>query len=87
MDKLIVETALGKIIATPSADPDYPGIFVGFQPNGNEFEIDLALIEASPNKDQNLEKELRVLVWGDKDKDDYTDAFSIVKEGDTFLCE
>lgn len=59
----------GELIATKSCDPDYPGIDIEFiqdNDNGSDLSRPRVLFEL-PN-----DGKLRVLVWADKNSEDYT---------------
>lgn len=83
-NKITVTTALGDIIAEASADPEYPGIWLSFRPKDREYDINLALADVLPDEDGNPGELLRILVWGDKNREDYTDIFTIANRGDEF---
>ena len=75
-NRIEVKTDFGTLIAEPSTDPNYPGIWVIItQPDDEgEYETSLALIEAAQDSEfPDSEKKLRVLVWADPDSEDYTD--------------
>ena len=69
--KIEVLTPLGTLVAEPSTDPDYPGIWVSLR-NENGFELNMALVEyenfeEDPNKGKWITR-----VWGDAFNEDYT---------------
>ncbi len=69
-NQLIVEVEGGYIVATVSPDPEYPGIdveFVACNDKGETASRPRVLFE-KPNKEN-----LRVLVWGNANSEDYTD--------------
>lgn len=47
-EKIIVKVNGGKLIAVPSTDPNYPGIWISYIKDGSDFEQDLVLVE-NPN--------------------------------------
>lgn len=63
-----VKVTGGYIVATPSYDPDYPGIDVEFQPDADEklYTFPRVLMEYP------RDGELRALVWADSASEDYT---------------
>ncbi len=68
-DCLRVEVEGGYLYATISADPDYPGICVEFVAD-DESDEDLSRPTVLIEKP--LDDELRALVWGNKNDEDYT---------------
>ena len=88
-DRLKVETQFGTLIAEPSGDPDYPGVWISItQPRGDgdgEYEANLVLVESG--KDPDGESGLRVLVWSDPEKEDYTHSIGaqFVKHDETII--
>lgn len=59
----------GELIATKSSDPEYPGVdieFVADNDNGDNLSRPRVLFEFPKDG------KLRVLVWADKDSEDYT---------------
>lgn len=72
-DHLCMYSKLGKLVASPSIDPDYPGIYIDFIPNDDSIEILLVLAEYFPDN-----YEIR-LIWGDTENEDYTYKIAIIK--------
>ncbi len=72
-DHLCMYSKLGKLVASPSFDPDYPGIYINFIPNDDSIEIPLVLAEYFPDN-----YEIR-LIWGDTENEDYTYKIAIIK--------
>ena len=71
-ERLVIETPLGaNISAELSTDPTYPGIYLDV--TGRQ---DTALLEYT-----DTERELRLLVWSDREKEDYTNKFILLREG------
>ena len=69
MKSLKVRVEGGYLIATESGDTDYPGICVEFiadNARDDALSIPSVLIEKPVGGD------LRVLIWGDEDDEDYT---------------
>lgn len=66
MDKIVVDLPDGrKLVAEPSSDPLYPGIYVTVEGTTEEcVSVPTILMEHDEN--------LRVIVWGDKNREDYT---------------
>ena len=73
-DKEVVVKIEGGILrAIPSMDPNYPGITVEFiadDDTGQELSRPTVMFE-KPEDDA-----LRVIVWGDKNDEDYTDEIT-----------
>ena len=69
MNSLKVKVEGGYLYATISGDIDYPGICVEFIAD-EESEESLSIPAILMEKP--IGEELRVLVWGDKDVEDYT---------------
>lgn len=73
-NRLKVKTKFGTLIVEPSGDPDYPGVWISItQPRSDgdgEYEANLVLVESGEDPDG--ESGLRVLVWSDPEKEDYT---------------
>mgnify|MGYP003294772777 CR=1 FL=1 len=70
MDSIRVRLKNGYLVANESSDPMYPGIDVEFIKDNEEKDAlsrPRVLIEQPP------EGKLRVLLWNDKDNEDYTD--------------
>ena len=73
--KIKVHTQYGTLVAEPSGDPDYPGIWISLvkprdEGNDGEYEVNLVLVESAQDPDN--KSELRVLVWSDPNREDYT---------------
>lgn len=73
-ERLVAETPEGRIIAYKSDDPDYPGIYVSFQPKGEDYEFDLMLA----NVDLRVKNRIRVMLWEDEHNEKAT-RFSEVR--------
>ena len=59
----------GELIATETHDPEYPGIdieFISSNDNGSDLSRPRVLFERPKDG------KLRVLIWADKDNEDYT---------------
>ena len=69
MEKLICKAKDGYFEAKVSSDSNYPGIRISFVPNNPEDEglFGMELLFEKPNDTG----ELRLLVWNDKDKEDF----------------
>ncbi len=68
-DKIEVRVPGGRLVATPSYDDEYPGIDVEYVPDNNKrgwASNPSALFEYP------LDGQLRLLVWGNTDVEDYT---------------
>ena len=76
MDTLQIRLPNGYLVASISADPDYPGIDVEYV-DDNEKETDLSrprvLIEA-PVEDNGA---IRALIWNDPKDEDYTEEIEL----------
>ena len=69
MESLKIKVEGGYLYATISGDTDYPGIcveFVADEENENDLSRPTVLVEKP------VGEELRALVWGNKDEEDYT---------------
>lgn len=69
--KIVVKIQGGHIVATESLDPEYPGIdveFISDSDNGGYASRPRVLFEMPVEYG-----ELRVLVWDDKNSEDYTE--------------
>lgn len=73
-NRLEVETPVGKLIAVPSEDPDYPGICIFLERKDGVW-IDLTCSEVEKESGEG-----RVFVWSDILSDDYTDVFRFNKK-------
>ena len=70
MEEMIVKVKGGVLRATPSMDPEYPGIdveFIADNDNGENLSRPRILIERPVESG-----ELRALIWDDKNSEDYT---------------
>ena len=64
-----VKVNSGELVATESCDPEYPGVdieFIANNDNGTNLSRPRVLFELPKDG------KLRVLVWADKDSEDYT---------------
>ena len=70
MDKIVIKIEGGHLVATPSQDPNYPGIDVEFVADNDKGET-----ASRPRVlfEKPLGEKLRALIWGDSNKEDYTD--------------
>ena len=80
-DRIVVPTAFGKLIAEPSTDPDYPGIWILLvrKDDEEEYETAIALIESWQDIDLADTKVLRAVVFGDMAKEDVTHDVRIAR--------
>lgn len=72
--KVEVETVFGTLTAEPASDPNYPGIYLYLKQNDGTA-LDAALFEATPERPTSGQSTLRLLVWGNTERDDFTDEF------------
>lgn len=79
-ERLLVDTPLGTIKAYKSSDPNYPGIYLMFTPDGEDYEIDLALAEVVLHEEDSTKDFLRMIVWSDINNDDYTHNIKIANK-------
>lgn len=73
MSKISVKVPDGSIVASIISDSDYPGVdveFVADDDAGEELSRPRVLFEKPKDG------ELRVLIWGDKKNEDYTDEIT-----------
>lgn len=66
MAEVRVETTLGTLIAKPSNDPAYPGIWIDLRRSDFDYDLGLVLVECDNG-------ELITRVYGDATNYDYTD--------------
>ncbi len=73
MERLKVKTPFGTLVAEPTSDPNYPGIWVSLveEKDGEEVEKTLALVETHDYQDGT--GSIRLLAYRDLDDDDFTD--------------
>lgn len=73
--RIEVNTILGKLSAEVSGDPNYPGIVICVEKQGEDGKYDkqLALAECTPDHPSEGRHALRLLVFGNDDMDDYTE--------------
>jgi len=79
--KIEISTIFGNLIAELSGDPAYPGINICVEradEEGNKYNKQLALVEATPNIPTEGEHSLRLLVWNG-DEEDFTDSFTFLE--------
>lgn len=69
----------GTLIAQQSFDPENPGISICYRRDGENFLNDVCLVENTDIKLGDTERatDIRVLVWGDPDDEDYTDSMTV----------
>lgn len=77
-DMLRVETPLGAIIARPSYDSNFPGIWIDLRRPDVDSDMSVALVECTPAGSEH-KQELVTHVWGDAAQEDQTAR--IVHEG------
>lgn len=82
-NRIEVKTAFGMLIAEPSSDPDYPGVWISImrprteEGEEGEYEANLALVESMQDSEfPDSKKKLRVLVWANPDREDYTEEIT-----------
>ena len=77
MSNLICKVPGGRLVATLSSDPDYPGIdveFIADDDNGENLSRPRVLIECPDLVDDSCcEKTLRALIWNDPNNEDCTE--------------
>jgi len=72
--KVEVESVFGTLTAVAASDSLYPGIYLYLKgKDGKEFEA--ALFEATSEYPSDDQTALRVLVWGNPERDDYTEEY------------
>lgn len=82
-NRIVIELPNGyKLVAEQNSDPSYSReIFIGIMDNNGVWHQDLAIIRNSYsiNGDEIVwnDKQFDVLVYGDKDDEDFTDDFSV----------
>ena len=73
-----IKTKHGKLIATEAGDPDYPGIWLEYvdnEDNGQNLSRPQVLMEQEAETGN-----IRLLIWEDPNKEDYTREIILVKE-------
>lgn len=80
-DRITVETPLGTIVASPTTDPNHPGISIDLKRLGCDGELNLGLVEFADDEGNIPDNKGHLItrVWGDGMKEDYTKR--IVHEG------
>lgn len=68
MDEIKVRVPGGYLIANEAQDPDYPGIDVEFVSDENNDDLSRPRVLF----EKPVDDKLRVLIWSDKDNEDYT---------------
>lgn len=83
-DRIAIELPNGlKLVAEQNIDPEYKNeIYVGIETSDGVWHQDLAIVRSAYSVDDNLivnwePNRFEVLVYADKDDEDYTDKFSI----------
>ena len=84
--RIEVNTIFGKLFAEIAGDHHYPGIYLCFEEKDGKcnhaqgtIEQTLALAECTPNMPEEEKHTLRLLVWGDRDVEDYTHKFTFIE--------
>lgn len=75
-DQLVVRVNGGHLVATISADPNYPGVdieYVSDKDNGENLSRPRVLVEW-PNAGV-----LRALIWNDPNNEDYTEDIALIE--------
>lgn len=74
---MAVETPLGILKASAATDPNHPGIYIDLVLPGTTAEVSLALVEFCDVSDMDTDvlgtKQIITRIWGDDEKEDYTD--------------
>ena len=75
MDSIVVETPLGNLIAYPSGDPDYPGIWIDLRRKGCDINCGLTLVEVTKTEADLSDEESHVItrVWENAMEAEYAD--------------
>lgn len=88
--RLCINTDLGQLIAYLSNDPAHPGIFIDLAREGYSYSAPIALIEfTSDDTDesgQDLPPSIISRIWGDAEKEDYTDTV-VIQNLDKYFSE
>jgi len=66
-EQLKVKTVWGQLVATPTGNPEYPGIFLEYEDSKESNQVTLLEVPESKNP--------RLLVWSDRDNEDFTHEF------------
>lgn len=82
--KLRVKTEIGELIVYPATDPEHPGVYIDLHRDGCLCDLSIALIEGVKDEADADGSYLITRVWGDANKEDYTDRI-IHKNVETFF--
>lgn len=81
MDEIKIKVKNGYLRATPSPDPNYPGIDVEYITNddtGKNMSRPRVLVEYPQDDDCNANTTLRALIWDDPQSEDYTKEIELL---------
>lgn len=73
--KVVVPTVLGKLVAEPGGDPDYPEVFIYLE-REDGTQVDLVMAGQIDPDGANI----RACLYADTTSDDYTESFTWSKE-------
>lgn len=84
-EKIKIDLGFATLVAERGGDPNYNEVFIGLENEEGCWSQDLAIVRQKYHYTKDVpvseevvqEKEMQVLVYGDKDNEDYTHEFSI----------
>ncbi len=80
-NKMKIDLGFAVLVVEKYTDPQFKDFFVSFEDKNGNYLQDIAVIgqnySISSSSDIVPKDQIRVLVYGDKDKEDYTDEFVI----------
>ena len=78
---MLVKTAHGELMIEVSGDPDYPGVYIDFRPDGSTYSYTVLSVEDIPNSSATPESpsgSVCIRLWTEPDAmEDYTTKISI----------
>jgi len=80
-ERIEVNTVFGKLSAEVCSDPNYPGIVICIEQDGEggKYDRQLAVAECTPDVPIESSHALRLMVWN-SDDEDFTDDFTFLKD-------
>lgn len=81
MNEIKIKVKNGYLRATPSPDPNYPGIdveYIADDDTGKNMSRPRVLIEYPQADDCNIDTTLRALIWNDPQSEDYTEEVELL---------
>lgn len=81
MDEIKIKVKNGYIRATPSPDPNYPGIdveYIADNDTGENMSRPRVLVEYPQDDDYDANATLRALIWNNPQSEDYTEEIELL---------